>query len=381
MPPSTPTPPAGPGALDFATLSRRLRDVHAFRLDSPAFAKLSPLGWFLFLALWHYFWGSASASCWPTQETLARDSGLSVRTVRMRVRELEKRGVIRTQRVPRASGKGGFKNVYYAGPALLDALAALGVRVDLKAPRAKPLGREAPGTRRRAHAAADAADPSPSSSSPTLSSSEASAEPPPKEEVQVEEQPEEAAPLRGSVALPEAVGGLMACEGGPGATPNGPSQEPLYEGTEHSPAPSDLSTAKAVLEARALRAHPEAAPPRWFDGESTRLVAERVAELPGTPEEQRASALDAVEGAFDASPRQTPTVRYLAGTTEHFTKHVAKGRALRREREAAEARARAPRRPAPATAPAAPRVGRNVAGCDVAAMSAAAAAALAALGW
>src|SRR5258708_29302721 len=92
---------------------------------SMVFAALPRPTWHAFVAIachWH-----AGVEAWPSQATIARVSGYSLRAVRDAVAELELRGVLQLRR---RRDEYGFERIDYApGPATFAALPTLGRRV------------------------------------------------------------------------------------------------------------------------------------------------------------------------------------------------------------------------------------------------------------
>ncbi len=301
--------PAGPGEAqaDVFPLRERLRFRDSFglallelRARSVAFRQLPKGPWALFIGIAVHWQGNAEA--WPSQVTLARFSGWSPRAVRDHAHVLERGGFIRVRRERRADGS---ERIFYA-PGLVT-LAALAEFVErFPRERAKTLQLEAPRP------------------TPTI-----------------------VRPPEAIAAAPPATGSMeprdqdqikpSSCEtNGPNETESAASEEQQFEVTKDY---EDI--ARRALTDRMRRKHPLRPAPRWFDAGELAMVSACSAALEGDSETKLLAHRDAIAGAFLASKKGPPTVRFIWQKLDHFFDHVDRGRRRRlAEERAAQLRAR-----------------------------------------
>jgi hypothetical protein len=297
-----------------ATMQRELR-THDARV-----ASLPSAAWALYLALMVHI--ARHTEAWPSLATLVRYTGWSERTVRRASDTLTALGLIVTRRTRRPDGS---ERIYYAyGPASLEAFRRLAERM----PRDRHTG---PGPAKArstdepdavmSHPPATVAATPPATVAAELSDLKLRSEPFFCGDAETPASPAPAADeLPPPAALEEQFCAVITGD--------------------------DRAVAREALTERATRRCPGREPPRWWDREVLELVASRVAQTPGTREDQLTAQRMALAGAWLVSRDQAPTVRFIWGTQEHFLAHVERGR-RRAESDAREVA----RRDAGASAP------------------------------
>jgi hypothetical protein len=255
------------------------------RARNEAFQRLRRGPWALFIGIAVHWQGNEEA--WPSQETLGRFSGWSTRFVRDHAAALERGGFIRVRRERRADGS---ERIFYApGLVTLAALAAFVERFPRD--RAKPVRREAPST---------GAPTTP----PTIAHPPEAATATPSEEASAELRDQDQEP--------------SSC---PSFTPlEPPAQEEQLLVTSE-----DREVARVALSDRMKRKHPKRPAPRWYDSADVEMVARCTASVDGDRVAKLTANRQAISGAFGASKRGAPTVRFIWGKLEHFLEHVDRG--------------------------------------------------------
>jgi hypothetical protein len=250
---------------------------------APALRDLGRREWAVFVAVACHWQGHDEA--WPSQQTIAAFAGYTARVVPEAVATLEQRELLLVRRLVGADGM--RRMVYAPGAALLRALAAFAARY----PRA--------------------------------------VESPPAIAAGVPEIPAD---------LPELAAGRpeipVPIDGKPVPLNQERRRTNLLLGEA---ADETREIAIVVLAEHFRRRHPTMAPVRTFDAEDVDAVARCAGAVTGERDTKLQVLLDAIEGAFAASP-QPPTVRFVWSRIEHFFVHADRGRRarLRRERAAAE---------------------------------------------
>ena len=299
--------PAGPGGQDaevFPLRERfRFRDnfglaVTDMRSASAPLRGLKKGPWALLIAVAVHWQSNAEA--WPSQETLARFSGCSTRSVRGYAVTLERGGFLRLRRERRANGS---ERIYYApGPVFLSALAAFIEKYPREWP-AKALRRQPP-----------------EAPSDGLAETIAGA---PAEAVSME--PKDKIRTSSSCESTETKAVDSTAPAFPPSAHEPPSDPPLEE-EELVVTREDREVARIALAARMKRKHPKRPPPRWYDRADVEMVAKCIATIDGDREAKLQTNREAIEGAFCASKEGPPTSRFIWARLEHFLEHVERGR-------------------------------------------------------
>jgi hypothetical protein len=313
--------PAGPGGQDedvFPLRERlRFRDnfghaLREMRAGNASFRSLAKGPWALFIGIAVHW--QCNAEAWPSQETLARFSGCTARSVRGYAGTLERDGFLRLRRERQANGS---ERIYYApGPVLLTALAAFIVKYPKDRPL-KVLDRRPPES------------PSGGPAETIAGTPEEAVSMEPKDQIRTSSSCETddaraADPTEAALAPPV----------------HEPPHDHLPEEEELMVTREDREIARIALAARMKRKHPKRAPPRWYDRADVEMVARCTAAIAGDREAKLKANREAIDGAFCASKEGPPTSRFIWARLEHFLEHVERGQ-LKAGSEERVARSRA----------------------------------------
>jgi hypothetical protein len=121
-----------------------------------------------------------------------------------------------------------------------------------------------------------------------------------------------------------------SCEAASATAPQPTPEEEKIELTE-----DDREVARTALVERMARKHPERPAPRWFEAGEVALVATCASALEGDRATKTTAMSDAIAGAFMASKKGPPTVRFVWEKLDHFLDHVERGRRRRLAQERA----------------------------------------------
>jgi hypothetical protein len=302
-----PACPGEPSDESFPLRDRlRLRDNFGFvlqqlRCRAGPFQALGKGPWAVFIGIACHL--QLNPEAWPSQDTIARFSGFSVRAVRDYVAELERGGFLSVRRERRPDG--GERILYAPGPVTLCELAAFNEEF----PKDRPKVLRPPYTDATTRTVVRIPNDPPAPAASPLAEA-AAAEPPDRDQIKP-----------------------SSCR----TTAGPPSAASAEEQQAFAVAPEDQEIARQGLAERMKRKHPLRPTPGWFDAAEISLVAACATAMGGDAEAKLLAQRDAITGAFFASRNGPPTVRFIWGNLDHFLDHVERGR---RERLADERNAR-----------------------------------------